>query len=74
MTITKNPKRITADGFIAQAEKGAEGDTQGPKKPMLLRFSPEMFKRIDHAAKRLGITRSAFIYQATARELEKMEA
>ena len=70
MTITKSPKRPTAEGFIAKAEKA---NSQGPKKPMLLRFSPAMFQRIDSAAKRLGITRSAFIYQATARELEKME-
>jgi hypothetical protein len=71
MTITKSPKRITADGFIAKAGKGVGGAV---KKPMLLRFTPEMFNRIDQAAKRLGITRSAFIYQSTARELERMEA
>ncbi len=34
---------------------------------------PEMLARIDRAAKRLGISRSAFIVSSTAERLERME-
>lgn len=74
MAIAKNPKRMKAPTpatFIAAA--GREQSGIG-KKPVLLRFSPEILTRIDRTAKRLGITRSAFIYMASVKELEKIEA
>ena len=79
MAIAKNPKRSLAKrslesrttNFIAAA--GTEEPEAG-KKPVLLRFSPEILARIDRTAKRLGITRSAFIYMASVKELEKIEA
>jgi predicted HicB family RNase H-like nuclease len=43
------------------------------KKPIMVRVDPELLKRFDKAAKRLGITRSAFLVSSAAEKLEKME-
>jgi hypothetical protein len=43
------------------------------KEPVMIRVDPKMLDRIDHAAKRLGISRSAFILSSTATRLESME-
>lgn len=43
------------------------------KKPIMIRIDPEILERIDKAAKRLGISRSAFIVSSAAERLEKME-
>jgi len=39
-----------------------------------VRFDAETMKRIAQAAKRLNISRSAFVASSTVRELEKMVA
>jgi uncharacterized protein (DUF1778 family) len=39
----------------------------------MIRVEPKLLQRIDLAAKRLGITRSAFIVSSAARELERIE-
>jgi hypothetical protein len=39
----------------------------------MIRIPPDIFKRIDHGAKRLGISRSAFIVLSAAEKLERME-
>ena len=39
----------------------------------MVRFPPELLTRIDRAAKRLGLTRSAFIVSSAAERLERME-
>lgn len=44
------------------------------KQPIMVRIGAEMIQRIDAAAKRLGISRSAFIVSSTAERLERMEA
>ncbi len=51
----------------------APKEAQENKKPIQIRVDPELLKRIDRAAKRLGISRSAFIVSSTAEKLESME-
>ena len=51
----------------------APEEAAGNKKPIMVRVDPEMLKRFDLAAKRLGISRSAFIVSGAAEKLEKME-
>lgn len=80
MAIAKRPNRNLSDSPEKRAEafiNGAgkplmEGAASG-KKPLLVRMEPELIERIDRAAKRLGISRAAFIVSSAARELERME-
>ena len=81
MAIAKNPKRSSSAGseeqaraFISRAGQAvmtAEPDHN--KKPIMIRVDPDMLDRIDRAAKRLGISRSAFIVSSAAVRLESME-
>ncbi len=80
MAIAKNPKRSTAtvaekeaDAFISAAGHPVGDDASENKKPIMIRIAPELLERIDRAAKRLGISRSAFIVSSTAERLERME-
>ena len=81
MAIAKNPKRNTnttadqqADAFISGAGQQQPTDDRDPnKKPIQVRIDPEILTRIDRAAKRLGISRSAFIVSSAAERLERME-
>ena len=78
MAIAKNPRRHTkaadadrqAEAFISAA---APAEASENLKQMVIRIPPRMIPRIDRAAERLGISRSAFIVQSAARELERME-
>ncbi len=86
MAIARNPKR-TLDAaekekrelaFIANTEAPVEAPAPQQsidqnKKPTMIRIDPDMLIRIDRAAKRLGISRSAFIVSSTAEKLERME-
>ena len=86
MAIARNPNR-TLDAaekekrelaFIAKNEAQAEAPAPQQsidqnKKPTMIRINPDMLIRIDRAAKRLGISRSAFIVSSTAEKLERME-
>jgi len=80
MAIAKNPKRIHApaaekavDAFIGGAGRSTEEGIDENKRPIMIRIAPEMLERFDRAAKRLGISRSAFIVSGAAEKLEKME-
>jgi predicted HicB family RNase H-like nuclease len=81
MAIAKNPKRnppVVADhqaeAFISGAGKGpASGESGHNKKPTMIRVDPDLLERIARAAKRLGISRSAFIVSSVAERLERME-
>lgn len=85
MAIAKNPKRSAtgvseqdAQAFISGAGKGAtaaapQTDDRQNKQPIMVRIAPEMLARLDRAAKRLGISRSAFIVSSAAERLERME-
>jgi hypothetical protein len=77
MAIAKNPKRNLfatsdrdAEAFISGAGK-PEHDAN--KKPTMIRIDPELLQRIDRGAKRLGISRSAFIVSSAAEKLERMD-
>jgi hypothetical protein len=81
MAIARNPKRNLsganeehAQAFISGAGKAsATAEQDQNKKPIMIRVDPDMLKRIDRAAKRLGISRSAFIVSSSAMRLENME-
>jgi hypothetical protein len=81
MAIARNPKRNLAgaseehaQAFISGSGKASTtGDRDQNKKPIMIRVDPDMLDRIDRAAKRLGISRSAFIVSSSAMRLENME-
>jgi hypothetical protein len=81
MAIAKNPhsntialKERKAEAFISKAGKGPDAEPeQANKKPTMIRIPPDLLTRIDRGAKRLGISRSAFIVQSAAEKLERME-
>jgi hypothetical protein len=81
MTIARNPKRNLAatsenqvQAFISGAGQAAVAAEPEPnKKPIMIRVAPGMIDRIDRAARRLGISRSAFIVSSAAVRLESME-
>lgn len=83
MAIAKNPNRNTkkeeekATAFIAKAGKNPqelEQETESTnRKPTMIRIPPDLLTRIDAAAKRLGISRSAFIVQSSAEKLERLD-
>jgi hypothetical protein len=68
-----NATRINAQqkAFIQGAGKSYAEDQN--KKPVMIRVDPDLLIRIDRAAKRRGISRSAFIVSAATKELEQME-
>ncbi len=43
------------------------------RRPLTVRVPHAMLDRIDHAARRLGLSRSAFMLAATAKRMERME-
>ena len=80
MAIAKNPKRNPsakterdAEAFISGVGQQAVEEQSENKKPVMVRIDPNMIERIDRAAKRLGISRSAFIVSSAAERLERME-
>lgn len=81
MAIAKNPKRMTkevderdAQAFISGAGNKPEADLpKQHKEPIMIRIDPALLRRIDQAAKRLGISRSAFIVSSAAKQVESME-
>ena len=72
MAIAQNPRRKenqTAEAFIS----GLPSPTQrSKKKPIMIRVEPELLERIDACAKRLGISRSAFLVSSAAQRVENM--
>ena len=81
MTTAKIPKRRRTVATKEQAQAFTSGgeptvepsEEEQNKKPIMIRIAPAMLGRIDRAAKRLGISRSAFIVSSTAIRLENME-
>ena len=81
LNISKNPKLNTpvtsdrdAEAFISEASQlPATEERDANKRPIMVRVDPDILERIDRAAKRLGISRSAFIVSSSAEELERME-
>ena len=82
MAIAKNPRRnhpanaeTAAEAFIAGAGQGAAPEKQrdANKVPTMIRVDPDLLERVDKAAKRLGLSRSAFMVSSAAEKLERME-
>lgn len=81
MAIAKNPKRMIkeqgerdAQAFISDAGNKTKDELpKQNKEPIMIRIDPVLLRRIDHAAKRLGISRSAFIVSSAAKQVESME-
>ena len=65
-----------AEGIISaqRAGDGVAAKTTRRKIPVVIRVDRDMLKRIDHAAKRFGLSRSGFIVSGTAVRLETVEA
>jgi predicted HicB family RNase H-like nuclease len=59
-----------AQAFISGAGKGTEEEA---KKPVMVRFDPALLTRVDAAAKRRGISRSAWIQYTLSRALDQGE-
>ena len=76
MAIAKKPERHqpanrgekAANQFIAGA---TQPKTEAHKTPTTLRFDPSLLARIDAAAKRRGISRSAWIQYTLSRVLDE---
>jgi hypothetical protein len=81
MAIAKNPKRNqsaapdrVAEAFISGAGQPASTiERDQNKKPTMIRIDPDLLERIDRGAKRLGLSRSAFLVSSAAEKLERME-
>jgi predicted HicB family RNase H-like nuclease len=61
-----------AEDFIAGVER-TEAKRER-KTPVLIRFDPQILKRVDQAAKRKGISRSAWVHFMVSRSLEQEES
>jgi hypothetical protein len=77
MAIAKKPNRPqidiasekAAESFIAGAERPS---TKRQKKiPVLIRFDPHILERVDEAAGRKGISRSAWVHFMVSRALDE---
>ncbi len=85
MAIARKPERKpptqvaddVADAFIAGAAKAVavipDSDPIPRKSPVMLRFDRELLGRVDTAAKRRGISRSAWIQFTVSRALDAGE-
>jgi hypothetical protein len=61
---------VTSDRLSGAGIKANAARDQN-RKPTMIRIPQDILTRIDAAAKRLGISRSAFIVMATAEKLER---
>ncbi len=68
------------DRSVSEEERGALITQSDPvlvkesapnRIPIMIRVDPDILARIDHAAKRLGISRSAFLVVSAAEKLER---
>jgi len=67
MTFKPRPKR-DADGFVEAAPASAPGARGGPGTRITLIVRPEVLARIDAAARKRGISRSAFMIAAASEQ------
>lgn len=85
MAIVTKPKKPQTDSGSLQVEQavaafigGAVGGVVVPppvekrakKEPVLLRFDDDTLRKIDHDAKRLGLSRAAWVRMVVAERLE----
>ena len=67
-------KESAAEAFIAGAEPEDTARGRERKIPILIRFDPSMLQQVDRAAKRRGISRSAWVHFMVSRALEQEES
>jgi hypothetical protein len=67
------PSDVQAETFILGANKVAPPAEDARKAPVMIRFDPELLKRVDTAAKRRGISRSAWVQFTLSRALDQGE-
>jgi hypothetical protein len=80
MAIAKKPSRSRTHEKSADPEKAAEAFIAGAggapepadsrKTPVMIRFDRDLLKRVDAAAKRRGISRSAWVLYTVSRALD----
>ena len=80
MTIAKKPNRSATNTQTADPGKAAEAFIAGAggapkqaivhKTPVMIRFDRELLDRVDAAAKRRGISRSAWVQYTISRALD----
>ncbi len=85
MAIAKKPKSNHLETTVKNAEQAAEAFISGVKKadhteekvglkiPIMMRFDPVVLEKVDTAAKRRGISRSAWIQFTVSRALDQGE-
>jgi hypothetical protein len=83
MSIAKRPKGhqsesgdVVAEKFIQGAGKplqSAEETALGRRVPTMIRFDRELLAKVDAAARRRGISRSAWVQYTVSRTLEEEE-
>ena len=89
MAITKRPKtsgsRVTSlddqerriETFISGAESREEAEpdsqTEAKRARVMMRFDPALLARIDTAAKRRGVSRTAWLHMIASRALDNGE-
>ncbi len=75
MAIAKKPNRPLSATPEQQASRFIEGAGKGAERvhraPTTLRFDPDLLARIDTAAKRRGVSRSAWIQYTLSRALDE---
>jgi uncharacterized protein (DUF4415 family) len=70
---TRNKDRAT-EAFISGAgQQTAPAEETTKKVPLMVRFDADVLKRVDEAAKRRGISRSAWIQFTVSRALDQGE-
>lgn len=67
------PSDEQAEKFISGASKVAPADEDAKKAPVMIRFDQDLLKRVDTAAKRRGISRSAWVQYTLSRALDQGE-
>jgi predicted HicB family RNase H-like nuclease len=84
MAIAKKPKsnhgattklntEQAAEAFISGAQEPKGAKKKEVKTPIMMRFDPTVLERVDAAAKRRGISRSAWIQFTVSRALDQGE-
>ena len=62
-----------AEAFIAEAAKGAAPNSGSSKVVVNMRFDADLLARIDEAARRHGVSRTAWLHIIATRALDRGE-
>jgi hypothetical protein len=63
-------KKTTGSKKLA-APRGRGADEAEKRTPTVIRFPPDMLKRIDEAAKQRGVSRAAWVLMVSSRALDR---